>query len=181
MMNKGYLTCGRDAESDEVYTAFYAVEPIVKYIPKDKVIWCPFDTADSAFVRLFTERGYTVLYSHIDDGRDFFGYEPKEHYDVVTSNPPFSQKDRVLKRLYELNKPFAVLLPLPCLQGIGRFPYFKRGIQVLAFDKRIDYHTRGNLEKTSPGNHFASVYFCRGLLPDSLVLEELHKYDRPLT
>jgi hypothetical protein len=180
MMNKGYLTCGRDADSDEVYTPYYAVEPIVKYIPKGFTVWCPFDAPWSAFVQLFTERGYAVICSHIDDGHDFFNYTPAEHFDCIISNPPFSKKDGVLKRLYELGKPFAVLMPLNSLQGIGRYRYFKHGIQLLAFDKRIDYHTRENYDFYTRGNHFASAYFCRGLLPESLVLEEITKYDRPL-
>ncbi|GHU97959.1 hypothetical protein FACS1894211_00840 [Clostridia bacterium] len=180
MMNKGYLTCGRDAESDEVYTPFYAVAPIVKYIPKDWTVWCPFDAEWSAFAQAFRERGYRTVCSHIGNGQDFFEYTPAEPYDCIVSNPPFSKKDRVLKRLYALNKPFAVLLPLNSLQGIGRYAYFKRGLQLLAFDKRIDYHTRGNLTAYMRGNHFASAYFCRSILPGSLVLEELKKYDRPL-
>lgn len=30
--------------NDECYTPRYAVEPIIKYIDKTKIIWCPFDT-----------------------------------------------------------------------------------------------------------------------------------------
>ena len=43
------------------------------------------------------------------EGKNFFFYEPEEHYDVIISNPPFSQKDDVLKRLYELDKPEMIL------------------------------------------------------------------------
>ncbi|MDR3319242.1 MAG: tRNA (adenine-N(6)-)-methyltransferase [Clostridiales bacterium] len=180
MMNKGYLTCGRNAESDEAYTPFYAVEPILKYIPQNWTVWCPFDKAWSAFAQALGERGYGVIRSHIDEGRDFFGYTPDEPFDCIVSNPPFSCKDRILQRLYALDKPFAVLLPLNSLQGAGRFKYFQNGIRLLSFDKRIDYHTRGNYADYTRGNHFASAYFCRGILPDGLILEELKKYDRPL-
>jgi hypothetical protein len=180
MMNKKYLTCGRDAGSDEVYTPFYAVEPIIKYIPQNWTVWCPFDAEWSAFVQAFKERGYKVLNGHIDDSQDFFGYTPSEPFDCIVSNPPFSKKDKVLKRLYALNKPFAVLLPLNSLQGIRRFKCFQNGLRILAFDKRVDYHTRENYADYTRGNHFASAYFCHGLLPDSLVLEEMKKYDKPL-
>ena len=54
MNNKGYLTAARTDESNEMYTPYYAVEPIVKYIPKDKKIWCPFDKEWSAFYQTFT-------------------------------------------------------------------------------------------------------------------------------
>jgi len=180
MMNKGYLTCGRDAGSDNVYTPFYAVDPIVKYIPKDWTVWCPFDEPWSAFVQAFSERGYKVIHSHIENGQDFFGYAPDEPFDCIVSNPPFSKKDRVLERLYEIQKPFAILLPLNSLQGIGRYRNFRNGLQLLAFDKRIDYHTRDNFKDYTRGNHFASAYFCKDILPDSLVLENLKKYDCPL-
>ena len=36
--------------NDENYTPQYAVEPIIKYLPAGKVIWCPFDTKNSEFV-----------------------------------------------------------------------------------------------------------------------------------
>ncbi len=30
-------------KSDEFYTLEYAIKPLLKYIPSDKTIWCPFD------------------------------------------------------------------------------------------------------------------------------------------
>ena len=30
-------------KNDECYTLDYGVKPILKYIPKDAVVWCPFD------------------------------------------------------------------------------------------------------------------------------------------
>lgn len=78
-------------------------------------IWCPFDNKDSAYVEELSKLSYVnVIYSHIDEGQNFFEYEPEE-YDLIISNPPFSIKDMILKRLYELNKPYALLFPLPTL------------------------------------------------------------------
>ena len=57
--NKGYLTATRTDESNEMYTPFYAVEPIIKYISKDKKIWCPFDEEWSAFYQSFKRGGIT--------------------------------------------------------------------------------------------------------------------------
>lgn len=51
--NKGYLQADRSEASNEQYTPFYAVDPITKYIPKDKKIWCPFDCEWSAFYQTF--------------------------------------------------------------------------------------------------------------------------------
>lgn len=180
-INKAYLTCDRSANGDEVYTPFYAVEPLVKYIPKDWVIWMPFDEEWSAFYQIFKENGYKIIRSCIQEGKDFFEYEPMKHYDVIISNPPFSKKDKILKRLNELNKPFAVLLPTNSLQGKARYENcFKNGIEYLGFDLRIDYHTNGNFETYTKGNHFSSAYFCRGVLPKGIIIEHLNKYEKPL-
>lgn len=180
-LNIGYLTSDRTENGDEVYTPFYAVEPLLKYIPKDKVIWCPFDEEWSAFYQLFTENGYKVIRSSIVEGQDFFEYEPSEHYDIIISNPPFSKKDRILERLDQLGKPFCVLLPCNSLQGKTRYnKCFKNGIQYLGFDRRIDYHTNGNFLTYTKGNHFGSAYFCRDILPRDLIIEHLPKYERSL-
>ena len=179
-INKGYLTCDRSSKGDEVYTPFYAVKPILEYIPKDKTVWCPFDKEWSAFVQSFVERGNKVIFSHIENGEDFFFYEPKEHYDLIVSNPPFSKKDEVLKRLYELDKPFAVLLPTNSIQGKKRFDIFADDIQILGFDTRVNYHTNGDFKNFKKGNHFSSSYFCRNVLPERLILKKLEIYQKPL-
>lgn len=178
--NKGYLQADRSEASNEQYTPFYAVEPITKYIPKDKKIWCPFDSEWSAFYRTFYSGGWCVQRSSIEDGRDFFQYAPKE-FDVIVSNPPFTRKDEVLKRLYELGKPFAILLPLNSLQGVSRYECFKQGIQLLSFDKRIAFHSSDSMEEYRKGSSFATAYFCRDILPRDLIVEELKEYRKPLT
>lgn len=179
-LNKAYLNAGWTKTSDEIYTPFYAVEPILEFIPKDKVIWCPFDEEWSAFYRMFTENGYKVIRSSLAEGQDFFTYEPEEHWDIIISNPPFSKKDEILKRAYELNKPFALLLPVNSIQGKKRHTIFKNDIQMLVFDMRIDYHTCGDMQKYKKGNHFGSAFFCRNILPSKLELRNICKYERPL-
>lgn len=78
-------------KDDELYTPKILVDIIVKYIPKDKTIWCGFDYPDSEFVLTLKENGFNVVHSHIDDGLDFFKYEP-EQWDIFISNPPYSKK-----------------------------------------------------------------------------------------
>ena len=111
-----------------------AVKYIKLFNPK-AVIWCPFDMEHSEYVKVLNHAGFKVIHSHIDEDKNFFFYEPEEPYDIIISNPPFSQKDNVLKRLYELDKPYAMLLPIPTLQGQARFPWMKDGLQYLGFDK----------------------------------------------
>ena len=176
-LNKGYLTAKTDKASDEVYTPEYAIKPLIKYIRQFKsnpTIWCPFDLDFSNYVKLFTKEGFKVISSHIDNDQNFFFYEPEEEYDIIISNPPFSQKDNVLKRLDELNKPYAMLLPVPTLQGQSRFPYMKN-IQYLGFDKRINYYKDISMTKTQDGVSFGSCYLCKHFLPKDLIIEELER------
>lgn len=171
-LNKGYLTAKTDKESDEVFTPEYAVKPILEYLPPQCTIWCPFDTADSAYVKLIKATGRKVIATHIDQGQNFFEFVPEEHYDFIISNPPFSIKDAILQRLYELNKPYAILLPIPSLQGQKRFPYI-RDCQALIFDKRINFYKDKDAKIIQKGVSFGSFYLCRNFLPKDLIFKEL--------
>lgn len=138
-------------------------------------IWCPFDLKASKYVEVLSSiPKVKVIYTHIDTGENFFYYEPEEDYDIIISNPPFSCKDDILKRLYELNKPYAMLLPIPTLQGQTRFPYLK-DIQYLGFDKRINYYRDATMTKTQDGVSFGSCYICKNFLPKDLIIEELER------
>ena len=94
-------------KSDEYLTKEYAVLPIIKYVPKESIIWCPFDKQDSNFVKVFKENGFSVISSHIDEGKDFFEYKP-DNYDLIISNPPYSLREKILIKLFSLKKPLLV-------------------------------------------------------------------------
>ncbi|MEE3344072.1 MAG: tRNA (adenine-N(6)-)-methyltransferase [Bacilli bacterium] len=153
-------------EKDEYYTPRILVEPIIKYLPQNSVIWCPFDTENSEFVICFKEHGYKVIHSHIWNGQDFFEYEPNDHYDYIISNPPFTKKLAVFERLYKLNKPFAMICGLPILnyQEIGNF-FVDKDLQLLIVDKKVSFD--GNTAS------FNNSYFCRNILPKDLIFEHL--------
>lgn len=79
--------------NDECYTPDYAVKPIVKYISKDWVVWCPFDREDSEFVKLIRANGNKVIATHIENNQNFYEYDPSEHWDCIISNPPVFWKE----------------------------------------------------------------------------------------
>ena len=171
-LNVGYLKAKTDKESDEVYTPAYAVKPIIKFIPSNSTIWCPFDMQDSEYVLQLCSAGHKVIATHIDSGQNFFDYEPEEDYDFIISNPPFSIKDDILKRLDEIGKPYAMLMPLPVLQGQKRFQYLTNA-QALIFDKRINYFKNKETKEILKGVSFASIYLCKNFLPENLMFEVL--------
>ncbi|HBL80023.1 MAG TPA: hypothetical protein DDZ79_08910, partial [Aequorivita sp.] len=47
-------------KNDECYTPEYGVRPILKYIPKDATVWCPFDLSHSWFVKLIGQQNEVV-------------------------------------------------------------------------------------------------------------------------
>ena len=123
--------------NDECYTPDYAVKPIVKYIPKDWVVWCPFDKEDSEFVKQIKANGNKVISTHIENGQDFFTYEPDEHWDCIISNPPFTGKRHIFERALSFNKPFSLLMALTWLNDSApKLLFMERDLQLLMFDKR---------------------------------------------
>ena len=125
-------------KNDECYTPDYGVTPILEFIPPDVTVWCPFDTDDSEFVKQISATN-PVTYSHIDDGRDFFDYEP-EHWDIIVSNPPFQGKRRFFERALSFNKPFALLMTATWLNDAAPAQLFaSRQMQLLLFDKRMEF------------------------------------------
>lgn len=153
-------------KKDEYYTPRILVDAILPYVDKDKIIWCPFDTENSEFVKAFKENGNKVIYTHIWNGQNFFEYEPQESYDYIISNPPFTKKLEVFDRLYKLNKPFAMISGLPILnyQNVGNF-FLDKDLQLLIVDKKVSFD--GNTAS------FNNSYFCRRILPKDLIFAHL--------
>jgi len=158
---------------DESYTPAYGVKPILKYIPKWATIWCPFDKPESEFVKLITTNGNRVIASHIDDGKDFFEYEPTEAWDIIISNPPFKKKRQFFERALSFGKPICLLMTCAWLNDKYSKWVFKeanREMQLLMFDKRIHFKQNGNTKKKTT---FSSAYFCSDFLPKQIIIEEV--------
>ena len=89
---------------------------------------------------------------------------------MIITNPPYSLKDEFLKKCYEWNKPFCLLLPITALEGKNRGEmYRKNGIEVLVLDGRVQF-----MEKKI-GNWFNTSWFCHNVLPEKLIFKELKK------
>jgi len=160
-------------KNDECYTPAYAVQPIIEFIPKDALVWCPFDTQDSEFVKVLADAGIDTIASHISDGRDFFKYEP-EQYDCIVSNPPFTNKRAFFQRAIELGKPFALLMANTWLNDRAPMILFKEiGLQLLLLDKRTEFIQPNG--QVSGKITFSSSYFCYDFLPRDIIIKEIDK------
>lgn len=158
-------------KNDECYTLPYAVEPILKYIPKGAIVWCPFDTAESEFVKQISKTN-RVIATHIEDDNDFFEIEPV-NWDMIISNPPFTNKRKYFERALSFNKPFALIMSNTWLNDSAPKQLFKdKDLQLLMFDKRMKFRVNGEINKKIT---FSSSYFCYDFLPKQLIMSTFNE------
>lgn len=164
------------SQNDEFYTPSYAVEPLYDFIKPNSTIWCPFDTNNSLFVKLLTSQGHRVINTHLETGHNFFEVDPLE-CDYIISNPPYSLKYEVFARLFEIGKPFAMLVGVVGLfESQKRFNLFKNNdFEILYMNKRISYFKDYNDQKPSLNPPFSSVYLTSKMLPQQIVFREVNK------
>jgi hypothetical protein len=152
---------------DEFYTPKILVDIIQPFVHKlyikykKAVIWLPFDTEQSEFAYMCREQGYNYIASHTVTRKDFFSWEPEE-WSFAVSNPPFSKKLAVFKRLNRFKKPWAMLCNIMCLNYMEIGNYFAdHPCQILVPDKRVSFD--GN------ASSFCSGYFCNNFLDKDLI------------
>ena len=99
---------------DECYTTNAESEKLIEYLEKNDIIdkgmiiWLPFDNELSNIYKALDSRGYRTTLSNLELGLDFYTYEPSK-WDIIITNPPFSGRSELMKRLVAFNKPFVIL------------------------------------------------------------------------
>lgn len=166
-----------DRSNIEAYTPIYAIDIILDYISKDKIIWCPFSKEEHNYCSYLKKLGYRVYNTHYDPetgiGDDFLLYEPNFHFDVILDNPPFKNKTKFVEKAIGYNKPFALFLPINCLGDNGIPNLFIKNnieLELLIPDKRTEF-----LNQKQSGISFKTIYICNGVLPKQIILKEMNK------
>lgn len=121
---------------DEYMTLDADAETIAQHIIRPMTVWCPFNDKGRAFDRVLTKHGHRVICT---DG-DFFQTEPPEGIQAVISNPPFSRKKEIVKRLDDLGLKFALIMPILWLNDGVPFDYCN---QLMVFRKRMHFSMGG--------------------------------------
>jgi hypothetical protein len=158
----------KNGSSDDFQTPKIALTPLIPFLKKDWEIW---ECAEGKgnLTQGLKEQGFSVYGSDLKDNSacDFLTWQPFQKFDCIVTNPPFSLKQEFLQRCYELKKPFALLLPLTTFETAKRQELFKKyGLQVIFFDKRINFETPSG---KGGGSWFATAWFTHGLhLPKEL-------------
>lgn len=100
---------------DECYTTNNEAKKLVLYLKEnnivdlDSYIWLPFDNDFSNIYKELIGGGFTnLILTNLENGQDFYNYEPNE-WDIIITNPPFSKRTNLMKRLISFNKPFIIL------------------------------------------------------------------------
>ena len=152
------------AKNDEMWTPIEAVAPLFRYIPQDEhyIIWEPCPGNGKLIFNLQMAGWYASDFGIKDALID----EPSapNWYDAIITNPPWSKKHLFLQRCVELNKPFALLLPVRTL-GVRRCQVWLDNVDVLFLAKRVDFTGGG-------APYEACAWFTRGLLNDRMVFQE---------
>ena len=164
-MKQAMINYMQQEKNDELYTPKEAIHPILKYLDRNKVYWECTDFGESNITKILKENGFKVISTNKKQ-LDFLNETAKFNFDVIITNPPYSLKNEFLKKCYEYNKPFLLLLPLTALEGKERNKlYRKYGIEVIVLDKRI------NFMKEKKNVWFNTSWFCHGICKEKLNFE----------
>ena len=162
-----------NSRNDEYYTPACAIYPIMKYLERGSVIWCPFDSDESLYVKIFKANGFSVINTHISTGGNFFKLNIE--CDYIISNPPYSIRIKVLERLFSLNKRFAMLLGVVGLfDSRDKARLFKKNrFEIMYLNPRVRYFKDYSKQEKLISPPYQSVYLTSGILPDRIIFEEL--------
>jgi hypothetical protein len=162
-------------KKDEYYTPMYAIEPILEFVPDGSKVWCPFDTNESLYVEALKEKGCKVVNTSLLDGVDFFDTEIDA--DFIVSNPPYSLKGEVFQRLFDLGKPFAMLVGVVGLfESQKRFEMWRdNDFEIMYLNRRVSFFEDYGDQKPALNPPFSSVYICSKMLPKQIVFREINK------
>lgn len=139
---KNYVT----SDKDLCQTPDYALDPLLPYIKKinkNSSIWTIWECAsgEGNIVKVLQSQGYKVIGTDILEGVDFdfFDYQPYI-WDCIITNPPYRLKYQWLERCYQLNKPFALLMPLETLGAKRAQVLFeKHGFEIILLRPRVNF------------------------------------------
>lgn len=153
---------------DELYTPSEAILPIIKYLDKNKTYWECTDFGNSNITKILIENGFKVINTNKSE-IDFLNDKVDFEFDVIITNPPYSLKDEFIKKCYEYEKPFMLLLPITALEGKSRNKLYKeKGIELIILNKRI------NFMKEKNNVWFNTSWFCHQVCDKQLNFEEVN-------
>ena len=148
-------------KNDNYNTPKYAWDILFKFLELDKntIIYDPFFN-DNSSKTYMNELGYNNV---IHEQEDFYKNYNKYNYDILISNPPFSQKQKILSLLYKLNKKFVLILPVSVISKLYLRNIFNEDIDKITYiipNRRLQFEINNTNQKRTP---FDTIYLCYNL------------------
>ena len=162
---------------DTCQTPAYAIEPLLRFIPLQTIIWEP-ARGEGILARALNVAGYHRMISTElkPDGVDFFKWIPHV-FDCIVTNPPYSIKYDWLERCYSLGKPFALLMPVEMIsaaKAIKMFQFYR--IQIIFMYPRIDFKMP-KLGWSGAGAQFPTCWYTWKLhLPKDIMFHNVSEW-----
>jgi hypothetical protein len=151
-MSKYYL------ESDNYETPEWAIKELFKSLQvKDgEKIWSPFRGDTGNNIKFMRKLNLDLAENK---SVDFFDYQP-DSWDILVDNPPFSIKNKIVRRALELGKPAILILPLLCSRNKwikNLLTEFNASLTLAMPSKRINFEVKG---KPTFWATFETAWFC---------------------
>ena len=161
----------KKGKTDEWFTPKHAVKAIIPHICEFGTVWCPFDDNKSEFIRQI-RTSHSIISSHINDGEDFLTFMPSSPFECIVSNPPYSLRNEILTRVFEIGKPFALLMNTNGLFDSSlRWDLFSKNSFTLFYLKgRVNYMKEPG-ESCQGSPPFQSAYICSGMFNEKIVFD----------
>tara|TARA_R100000951_G_scaffold89582_1_gene77713 strand:+ start:1119 stop:1613 length:495 start_codon:yes stop_codon:yes gene_type:complete len=141
-------------KEDDYMTPKHVWEDIIDYIPKDKIIYEAF-YGDGKSGEYLKELGCKNI---IHEEIDFYEHCDKLEYDLIVSNPPYSDCKKILSKLKEIDKPFILIMPSSKINTQYFRNCFKNTeMQIIIPKKRISFIKDNKQTKSS---NFDCFYYC---------------------
>ena len=120
-------------EKDNYETPNDILDIILKYISKETRLYDPFYCHGTSGNRM-RSRGYSCIH----EDKDFYDDRPsKQDYDIIVSNPPYSDLKQVFRTLKKINKPFAMLVPIEAIAR--KYFIFDQNVQLIVIKKNVHF------------------------------------------
>ena len=147
------------SKHDDYMTPKSAWDSIKEFIPEEyKVIYEPFygDGKSGIILKELMARK-TIIHENVD----FYEYSTKYNYDMILSNPPFSDAKKIMPKMLEIDKPFILLMPSSKINTSYFRAWKEKGIQIIIPRKRISFIKMKDGEYVeSIGANFDCFYYC---------------------
>jgi hypothetical protein len=144
---------------DDYMSPRHAWEDIIQFIPEQyRTIYEPFfgdGSSGKILEEILPEKN--IIHNNVD----FYEYSNIYNYDMILSNPPFSDCKNIMPKLLKLDKPFILLMPSSKI-NTSYFRIWKdRNIQIIIPKKRINFIkiVNGKIVETK-GANFDCFYYC---------------------